>query len=124
MPFQHWREFVAALKQFHPVISLLPEEVGSSFTWEYIYLDRKTILSIKDALIGAPFQKMAFEHNVEVVYECGGLNVNDILDVMESNKRLQYLEIRLNRIRNDHIERICSSVGTRPGFLRISDSAI
>ena len=118
--YQHWREFIAALEQFHPVVSLVPEDMESFFEWSNFRIDRSVMTLIKDALIGVPFKEMVFVHNIDVEYNNGGLNVNDILAVAESNKQLQHLDIRLNRIYNEHIERICSLVHNHSALKELS----
>jgi len=110
----HWREFAAALEQFTPAINLLPDNCVSFFRLDGVQLNPDAILLIKEALIGKPFQRLCFinnddGNNAEDLAR-GGMSVDAILDIVESNKRLRKLDIQKNRIGIEDIERLCSTV--------------
>ena len=112
----HWKEFAAALKQFTPAINLLPVNCLSCFTLDSVPLNHDAMLLIKEALIGMPFQCLAFTNNNNgdgIFGALGGMSVDAILDVVESNTHLQKLEIFGNQIGSHHIERLCSAVSNR-----------
>ncbi len=112
----HWKEFAAALKQFTPAINLLPDNCLSCFTFDSVPLNHDAMLLVKEALIGMPFQCLAFTHNNNgdgIFGALGGMSVDAILDIVESNKHLQKLEIFGNQIGSHHIERLCSAVRNR-----------
>eukprot|EP00573_Skeletonema_grethae_P000029 CAMPEP_0201687898 /NCGR_PEP_ID=MMETSP0578-20130828/1744_1 /ASSEMBLY_ACC=CAM_ASM_000663 /TAXON_ID=267565 /ORGANISM="Skeletonema grethea, Strain CCMP 1804" /LENGTH=568 /DNA_ID=CAMNT_0048172077 /DNA_START=24 /DNA_END=1727 /DNA_ORIENTATION=- len=114
----HWKEFAAALEQFTPAINLLPDNCVSFFKLDGVQLNSDAMLLVKEALIGKPFQKLLFANNdngnnAEDLAR-GGMSVDAILEVVESNKHLQKLEIRRNQIDSQHIERLCSVVRNYP----------
>eukprot|EP00986_Skeletonema_menzelii_P001643 scaffold450_cov139-Skeletonema_menzelii.AAC.5 len=110
----HWNEFAAALKQFTPVIKLLPDNCESCFSLDYVQLNPNAMLLIKDALMGMPFKKLDFTNNNNGDGARGGMSVDAILDVVESNKHLRKLVIWKNQIGSQHIERLCSAVRNHP----------
>eukprot|EP00984_Skeletonema_dohrnii_P007208 scaffold2601_cov127-Skeletonema_dohrnii-CCMP3373.AAC.7 len=108
--FPHWKEFAAALKQFTPAINSLPDDCESFFTLRNVQLNRDAMLLVKEALIGKPFQRLAF---MSIGNENGaGISIDAILDIVQSNKLLRKLEIGRNLIGSDHIDRLCSAVHT------------
>eukprot|EP00984_Skeletonema_dohrnii_P006161 scaffold2199_cov120-Skeletonema_dohrnii-CCMP3373.AAC.2 len=116
----HWKEFAAALKQFAPAMNLLPDEYESYFHFDNVQLNHEAMLLIKEALIGKPFQQFAFTNNDNGDDDFpAGMSVDAILDIVESNKRLRKLDIGMNRIGRDHIERLCSAVHTHPALLEL-----
>ena len=114
MLLPHWEEFAATLEQFTPAINILPDNCESSFTFYCVQLNCNAIYLIKEALIGKPFQKLEFTNNsTEDGIEDGargGMTVDAILEIVESNKHLRRLEIGSNQIGSQHIERLCSAV--------------
>jgi hypothetical protein len=56
-----------------------------------------------------PFQELSFVNKAGVGGH-GGMTINIIMDIMESNKHLRKLTIGNNRIQLDHIAKICSAV--------------
>eukprot|EP00984_Skeletonema_dohrnii_P002829 scaffold968_cov131-Skeletonema_dohrnii-CCMP3373.AAC.5 len=119
----HWREFAAALQQFTPAINMLPDGCESSFRFHNVQLNHDAMLLIKEALIGKPFHLLSFvdsDNNEDVVPI--GMSVDAILDIVESNKHLQKLEIGMNRIGRDHIERLCSAVRTHAALMDLDFS--
>ena len=70
-------------------------------------------LVVRDALMGKPFNKLAFSYNHNGGGARGGMSVDSILDVVESNEHLRKLEIDRNQIGSQHIERLCSAVRNR-----------
>ena len=111
MLLPHWKEFAAALQQFTPAINVLPDEYESIFMFGNVQLNHDAMLLIKEALIGKPFQKLScFMHNNNGEGAPAGMSVDAIFDIVESNKHLRKLQIEMNRIGSDHIERLCSAV--------------
>jgi hypothetical protein len=110
----HWKEFAAALKQFSPAINLLPDDRKSFFSFYFVQLNRDAILLIKEALMNKPFTKLDFAHNNNGDDGRGGMSVDAIIDIVESNKHLRMLDISWNRIGNQHIERLCSAAHNHP----------
>ena len=110
----HWEEFAAALKQFAPAMNLLPDECDTSFRFSIVMLNRSEQMMMKKALIGKPFTSMHFNYNPFVDGEYGGMTVNDIIAIAESNKHLQRLQISKSHIRGDITERLCSVVRNHP----------
>ena len=106
----HWNEFAAALKQFTPAIKLSPDNCESSFTFYSVQLNPNAMLLIKDALMGMPFKMLDFTNNNNGDGARGGMSVDAILDVVESNKHLRKLVIWKYQIGSQHIERLCSAV--------------
>ncbi|KAK1739049.1 leucine-rich repeat protein [Skeletonema marinoi] len=106
----HWKEFAVALKQFTPAINVLPDNCESFFTFSFVQMSHNAMLLIKEALIGKPFQKLTFVNNDNGDGAPGGMSVDAIISIVESNKRLRKLEIGRNRIGRVHIERLCSAV--------------
>ncbi|KAL7495083.1 hypothetical protein ACHAWT_007318, partial [Skeletonema menzelii] len=106
----HWKEFAAALKQFTPAINLLPDNCESRFSLHYVQLNPNAMYLVKEALMGMPFNRLDFNSNTNGDGTRGGMNVDAILDVVESNKHLRKLFIRRNLIVSQHIERLCSAV--------------
>ncbi len=109
----HWREFAAALKQFTPAINLLPDNCDSIFSFYFVQLNHDAMHLVKNALMGKPFKKLAFSNNNNGGGARGGMSVDSILDVVESNEHLRKLEIVRNQIGSQHIERLCSAVRNR-----------
>ena len=109
MLLPHWKEFAAALEQFTPAINLLPDDSESSFTFYCVQLNYDVMLMMKKALIGKPFRNLHFAQIGNDI-DRGGMSVDAILDVVESNKHLRKLEIFRHEIGNQHIERICSAL--------------
>ena len=118
MLLPHWEEFAATLEQFTPAINILPDNCESSFTFYCVQLNCNAIYLIKEALIGKPFQKLEFTNNsTEDGIEDGargGMTVDAILEIVESNKHLRRLEIGRNQIGSHHIDRLCSTVRNHP----------
>eukprot|EP00574_Skeletonema_japonicum_P009845 CAMPEP_0201717030 /NCGR_PEP_ID=MMETSP0593-20130828/2871_1 /ASSEMBLY_ACC=CAM_ASM_000672 /TAXON_ID=267983 /ORGANISM="Skeletonema japonicum, Strain CCMP2506" /LENGTH=304 /DNA_ID=CAMNT_0048206987 /DNA_START=36 /DNA_END=947 /DNA_ORIENTATION=- len=107
----HWQEFTAALKQFTPAMNLLPDNVASYFSLDHVQLNGDAMFLMKNALIGKPFQRLDFINNDNGDgARRGGMGVDAILDIVESNNHLQKLSILRNRIGTHHIERLCSAV--------------
>ena len=106
----HWNEFAAALKQFTPAIKLSPDNCESSFTFYSVQLNPNAMLLIKDALMGMPFKMFDFTNNNNGDGARGGMSVDAILDVVESNKHLRKLVIWKYQIGSQHIERLRSAV--------------
>eukprot|EP00984_Skeletonema_dohrnii_P022832 scaffold11933_cov117-Skeletonema_dohrnii-CCMP3373.AAC.4 len=106
----HWQEFAGALKQVAPAINVLPDNCESFFTLAFVQLNHDAMLLIKEALIGKPFQRLGFINNDNGDGVSSGMSVDAILDIVESNKNLQKLDISSNQIGSDHIERLCSTV--------------
>jgi Leucine-rich repeat (LRR) protein len=106
----HWREFAAALKQFSPAINMLPDDCESYFCFYYVQLNGDAMLLIKEALMNKTFKTLSFTHNNNGDGERGGMSIDAIMDIVESNKHLRKLEIERNRIEDQHIERLCSAV--------------
>ena len=112
----HWSEFAAALKQFNPAIDLLPESCESTFSFYFVQLTRSAMQMIRWALMDNPFKRLAFTNGDGAL---GGMSVDDILDVVESNKHLRKLEIGRNQIDREHIERLCSAVRNNPTLVQL-----
>ena len=106
----HWNEFAAALERFTPAINLLPENCESSFTFYCVQMNHNVVLMMKKALMGKPFRNLYFTNNSDEDDYHGGMTVDAILDIVESNKHLRKLEIFRHDISNHHIERLCSAV--------------
>ena len=119
----HWKEFSAALDQFTPAINLLPDNCESSFVFYCVQLNRNAMNLVTEALMWKPFKKLEFTNiNTEDGIEdgtCGGMSVDAILDVVESNKHLRRLEIGRNQIGREHIERLCSAVRDYPSLVQL-----
>ena len=109
---QHWREFTAALKQFTPVINMLPDEHPSFFKIVNVALDRDTMLMLKKALIDAPFQSLYFDYTLDVedtVY--GGMSIDAIIEIVENNNHLHYLDLtNYDTFSEQHVDRFCNAV--------------
>ena len=108
--FPHWQEFAAALKQFTPAINVLPDNCESFFRFYFVQLNNDAMMLIKNALIGMPFKNLAFTNNNNGNGACGGMSVDSILHIAESNKNLRKLLIGRNQIGSQHIQRLCSVV--------------
>ena len=106
---QHWEEFAMALEQFTPAFGMLPDGSESIFSLHDIQLPRFIQGLLKNALMHKPFQTLSFM-NRDDVDDSEGMSVNDILDIVNSNKHLRKLTIGNNRIRLGHMEKICSTV--------------
>eukprot|EP00986_Skeletonema_menzelii_P011781 scaffold6179_cov120-Skeletonema_menzelii.AAC.1 len=65
---------------------------------------------VYEALMGMPFNRLDFTNNNIEDGVRGGMSVDAILDVVESNKHLRKLVIGRNQIGSQHIERLCSAV--------------
>ena len=115
----HWEEFIAALKQFNPAVvsNSLSEEHTTYFAFGNFRLSQDIMALIKEALSGKSYSLLHFEHNEEVEYEYGGLNVDAILDLAESNVHLQELEIHCNRMQFSNMRRINNVVRNHPSLL-------
>eukprot|EP00984_Skeletonema_dohrnii_P039075 scaffold43053_cov144-Skeletonema_dohrnii-CCMP3373.AAC.1 len=88
---------------------MLPDECESYFRFHNVQLNHDAMLLIKEALVGKPFQNLTFlDNNDDDVPR--GMSVDAILDIVESNKHLQKLQIIGNQIGRDHIGRLCSAV--------------
>ena len=74
---------------------------------------------IKEALCGKSYSMLHFEHQVEVEYEYGGLNVDAILDLAENNTHLRQLEIHCISIQLSNIERICHVASNHPSLVHL-----
>ena len=109
----HWVEFAAALDNFTPAINLLPDDCESSFMFYYVQLNPEAMLLVKNALIGKPFKRLAFTNNHNGGGARGGMSVDAILEIVESNEHLRKLEIDRNQIGSQHIDRLCSAVRNR-----------
>ena len=110
----HWKEFAAALKQFTPAMNLLADDCECFFVLEEVQLNYDAVPLIKEALIGKPFRKMRFCHS-DTTEDClGGMTIEAILEIAESNKHLRKLEILRNQIHSDNIERLCSVIYNNP----------
>jgi hypothetical protein len=111
----HWEEFAAALEQFNPAINLLPDDCESFFTFYFVQLNHDAMLLIKEALMYKPFTKLSFTNNNNGDGgRGGGMSVDAIMDIVESNTHLRKLDIKRNSIGNQHIERLCSAVHNHP----------
>eukprot|EP00985_Skeletonema_marinoi_P011498 scaffold5475_cov98-Skeletonema_marinoi.AAC.3 len=110
----HWMEFAAALKQFTPAMTLLPDTCESYFAFYYVQLNHEAMLLIKEALIGKAFQQLSFMSNNTGEGDPAGMTSDAIIDVVESNKHLRKLDIVGNRISNQHIEKLCYAVYNHP----------
>mmetsp|Transcript_6384 Transcript_6384/g.9311 ORF Transcript_6384/g.9311 Transcript_6384/m.9311 type:complete len:385 (+) Transcript_6384:1-1155(+) len=110
----HWKEFANALKQFTPAINLLPDNCESFFSFYCVQLNLDAMLLIKEALIGKSFRKFSFTNNDNGDGARGGMSVDAILDIVESNKHLRKLDIRKNQIGREYIPRLCSTVRNYP----------
>jgi hypothetical protein len=100
----------AALKQFSPAINLLPDDCESYFNLYSVQLNNDAMLLITEALMNKPFKRLHFTNIHNGDGRRGGMSVDAIIDIVESNKHLRQLEIGKNRIENQHIERLCSAV--------------
>ena len=118
----HWKEFAAALKHFTPAMNLLSDDYESYFHFDNVQLNRDAMLLVKEALIGKPFQKLAFRMDDNGDGVPVGMSVDAILDIVESNKLLRKLEISRNRIGREHTERLCSAVRTHPALVELDVS--
>ena len=115
----HWEEFAAALEQFTPAINILPDDCESSFRFYYVQLNHAAIGLIKNALVGMPFKSLAFSNNNNGNGVCGGMSVDSILDIAESNKHLRKLLIGRNHIGSHHFERLCDAVRNHPTLVEL-----
>lgn len=107
----YWREFAAALKEFNPAFGVLPDGFTTFFNMYHVKLNNDAMLLLKDALINKPFLSLSFENEIDEDGEyVGGMSVNAIMDIMDSNKHLRHLHIKNNPIARDHIGKICSAV--------------
>ncbi len=105
----YWVEFADALKQFTPAFGVLPGSCETFFTLQDIQLPGNVIPGLlKDALMNKPFQELKFVNRAENII--GGMSVDAIIDIVESNKHLRKLTIGNNRIQLGHMERIFSAV--------------
>ena len=109
----HWEEFGDALTQFTPTFGMLPEDCETFFALENIQLDQFhqfVTRLLKYALMGKPFQKLSFVNKLGVGDNVGdgGMTIDNIIDIMNSNKHLRKLTIGNNRIQLGHMEKICS----------------
>ena len=117
----HWIQFTAALTQFTPAMKCLPDDCTTYFKLDEVVLKRKQMSLIKRALIGKPFKELSFASNREWdereerdMTLKSGMLVDDIIDVVESNKSLQKLVIHNNFFVLDNIIRLCHVVHNHP----------
>ena len=110
----HWREFAAALEQFAPAINLLPDNCESFFSYYFVQMNLSAKNLVKRALMGKPFRNLGFVNNNNGDGSRGGLSVDTILEIVESNKHLRKLEIANNQIGRQHIQDLCSAVRNYP----------
>ena len=110
----HWDEFTEVLGQIAPAIKMVPDNFDCYFRMGNIVTTENTMTIIREALIGKQFTCMCFVHNTEVEYEIGGMNIDAIIRIAESNESLRKLEIYDNRIGSDHVERFCSIAHNHP----------
>ena len=69
---------------------------------------------LKEALLNKPFQNMTFVNKADIESD-EGMCIEDILEILESNKILRKLTIGNTVIgRLDHMEKLCSIVCNRP----------
>ena len=113
----YWREFAEALKHFTPAFGVLPDDWESFFLMEDVQLNHGELLLLKDALINKPFQSLSFVNNHNRGADVGGMSVDAIMDIVDSNKHLRQLDIDGNPIDRVHIGKICSAVFHTHPFL-------
>ncbi|KAL7454337.1 hypothetical protein ACHAWC_006938 [Mediolabrus comicus] len=105
----YWREFAEALKQFTPAFGVLPDDWESYFHMEDVDLNNDAMLILRDALINKPFHTLSFINNDRDA-DVGGMSVDAIMDIVDSNKHLRQLDIEGNLVDGVHIGKICSVV--------------
>ena len=105
----YWKEFANALTQFTPAFGVLPDSCETYFNLDNIQLGHEVQGLLKTALMNKPFQRLSFV-NREDVDDNEGMMLNDILDIVNSNKHLQKLRIGNNLIGGDDIAKISSAV--------------
>ena len=105
----YWREFAEALKQFTPAFGVVLQEWESYFHMEDVDLNNDAMLILRDALINKPFHTLSFINNDRDA-DVGGMSVDSIMDIVDSNKHLRQLDIEGNLVDGVHIGKICSVV--------------
>ncbi len=114
----YWREFAEALQQFTPGFGVLPDDWESFFLMEDVQLNDGEMLLLKDALIKKPFQTLSFvNNNHNRGANVGGMSVDAIMDIVDSNKHLRQLDIHGNLVDRVHIGKMCSAVFHTHPFL-------
>jgi hypothetical protein len=114
----HWREFAAALKLFTPALDVLSEDNVSYFNMYHVELNNDAMLLLRDALLNKPFRSLSIVNNPDGETVVGGMSLDAIMDIMDSNKSLRSLDIENIHI-GDCIHKICSSARNYP-FLELS----
>ena len=110
----HWMEFADALTQFTPTFGMLPDDCETYFTLENVQVDlmphQFVTRLLKNALMNKPFQTLSFVNKLGVGDNVGdgGMTIDNIIDIMDSNKYLRKLTIGNNRIQLGQMEKICS----------------
>ncbi len=119
----HWAEFADALEQFLPAFCVLPDDCETYFSLKNVQLsaneddpeilmyhlpERNAALMLKEALLNKPFHNMTFVNKADIEGD-EGMCIEDILEILESNKILRKLTIGNTPIgRLDHMEKLCS----------------
>ena len=86
----HWAEFAMALMQFEPAFGVLPDGCETYFIIENVQLNINAARQLKLAVMHKPFQSLEFLNKADVG-DNKGMNIVDILDILDSNKHLREL---------------------------------
>ena len=116
----HWTEFAEALKQFNPVLGVLPDDSENFFGLNHAQLSLEAINLLKDALTETHFKGLFFTQDRHRRYGPGGMSVDSIFDIVDSNTQLRELDINGYFVDNIQITKICSSVHRHPSLFDLS----
>ena len=116
----HWTEFAEALKQFNPVLGVLPDDCENFFGLHHAQLSIEARNLLKDALMETHFKGLFFTQDRSRRYGPGGMSVDSIFDIVDSNTQLRELDINGYFVDNIQITEICSSVHRHPSLLDLS----
>lgn len=116
----HWTEFAEALKQFNPVLGVLPDDCENFFGLHHPQLTLEAIDLLKDALMETHFQGLFFTQDRHRRYGPGGMSIDSIFDIVDSNTHLRELDIDGYFVDNIEITNICSSVHRHPSLFDLS----
>ena len=116
----HWTEFAEALKQFNPVLGVLPDDRENFFGMHHAQLSLGAMNLLKDALMETHFKGLFFTQDRHRRYGPGGMSIDNIFDIVDNNKHLRELDIHGYFVANIQITKICTSVHRHPSLFDLS----